>query len=187
MNYRFMQKTKSKSLRTRPQSEILMKRSIPPFGNESVRLRLIEKIDLKTTLSWRNQDEARVWFKTAKIITLQQHEEWFNHYQYKDNDFLFVIESRGDLVGQASVYDIQWENGVAEIGRFLAAPQYVGKGLISQACTFLLENCKHVLDLNYVFLEVIENNHHAKKLYQRHGFTEESRYNGLIRMGRKLQ
>lgn len=164
-----------------------MKRSVANFWNESTSLRLIEESDLETTLSWRNRDEARVWFKTSSQITLEQHQAWFHRYLNKDDDFLFVVEVEGKLVGQASVYDIQWGQGRAEIGRFLVAPEGGGKGYIGKACQALISLCTDTFSLQYLFLEVIETNDRAIRLYQRNGFIEECRYDGLIRMGLTLE
>lgn len=160
-----------------------MKRSISPFGNDVVRLRLIEERDLQATLSWRNRDEARVWFKTSHQLTYEQHKAWYQKYLEKNDDFLFVVEVGGHLVGQASVYGIDWQEGSAEVGRFLAAPNGAGKGYIGRACAELMRFCREVIDLKYVFLEVLETNERAINLYQQNGFTEEQRYGGLIRMG----
>ncbi len=160
-----------------------MKRSISPFGNGAIRLRLIEEADLETTLSWRNRDDTRVWFKTSSRLTLDQHRAWFHKYQSKDDDFLLVVEAEGQLVGQASVYNIQWGDACAEVGRFLVAPESRGKGYIGQACEALIHFCENTLNLKYLFLEVIETNDRAIRLYQRNGFKEERRYDGLIRMG----
>ena len=159
-----------------------MKRNVEPFGNEIVCLRLIEEKDLETTLSWRNRDEARVWFKSTSTISLGQHREWFQRYQEKDNDFLFVIEVNNKLVGQASVYDIDWDTGQAEVGRFLVASDEGGKGYISHACGQLTHFCAETLEITYLFLEVLENNEKAIRVYERNGFEEEQRYDGLVRM-----
>lgn len=163
-----------------------MKRNIEPFGNEIVHLRLIEERDLNTTLSWRNLDEARVWFKTSNPISWDQHYAWYKHYMDKDDDFLFIVEVDGQLIGQASVYDIDWVSGRAEVGRFLAAPEGKGKGYIGQACVELIRACADSLRLRYIFLEVLENNERAIRLYERNNFVEEQRYEGLIRMGLTL-
>jgi diamine N-acetyltransferase len=163
-----------------------MKRNIAPFGNDIVRLRLIEEADLETTLLWRNRDEVRVWFKTSMPLTWEQHYGWFQRYLSKDDDFLFVIEVAGKLVGQASVYGIDWATGRAEVGRFLAATECGGKGYIDQACAELILICADTLALEYIFLEVLENNTRAVRLYMHNGFVEEQRYDGLIRMGRTV-
>lgn len=164
-----------------------MKRRLAPFGNGSISLRLIEESDLETTLSWRNRDDARVWFKTSSQLTLEQHQAWFHRYLNKDDDLLFVVVAGGELVGQASVYGIQWHSRYAEVGRFLVAPECVGKGYIGHACAALTRLCADTFGLRYLFLEVMETNDRAIRLYQRNGFLEECRYDGLIRMGQILK
>ena len=72
-----------------------MKRLLQPFGNSTVRLRLITEADLPVTLDWRNREDVRVWFKTSQIITMDQHREWFAQYASRDDDFLFVVEAIG--------------------------------------------------------------------------------------------
>nr|HAQ92817.1 N-acetyltransferase [Afipia sp.] len=42
-----------------------------------------------------------------------------------------------------------------------------------------------MLDLSYLFLEVMERNDKAARIYKRCGFREESRSEGLVRMGLK--
>lgn len=163
-----------------------MKRNAAPFGNDVVRLRLIEEKDLETTLSWRNRDDVRGWFKTSSLISLEQHRVWYQDYRKRDDDFLFVIEADNRPVGQASVYGIDWNSLRAEIGRFLVAPGEGGKGYISQACGQLVRFCAETFGLTYLFLEVLENNEKAIRVYKRNGFVEEQRHGGLICMSRSL-
>jgi diamine N-acetyltransferase len=163
-----------------------MKRVIQPFGNAIVQLRLISETDLDVTMSWRNRDDVRVWFKDSRIITLDQHQAWFSRYSAKDDDFLFVVEALGRPVGQASVYGINWVDGEAEVGRFLVAPEASGRGYIGLACAELLRFCGDTLNLGSVFLEVKENNERAIKIYVRNGFREHARAEGMVRMSRSL-
>jgi diamine N-acetyltransferase len=137
-------------------------------------------------MRWRNRDDARIWFKNSQIITPDQHRAWFSQYSAKDDDFLFVIESQGRPVGQASVYDINRVGGSAEVGRFLVAPEASGRGYAGLACSELLRFCANTLELRSVFLEVKENNEKAIKIYARNGFREEARAGGMIRMSRPL-
>jgi diamine N-acetyltransferase len=148
---------------------------------------LIEASDLEATLAWRNRDDARIWFKNPISLSLEQHQAWFRSYQDKDDDFLFIVEVNGRPVGQVSVYGIQWAAGYAEVGRFLVAPEAAARGYITHACGALLRLSRRILGLRSVFLEVFETNERAIKLYQRNGFAEECRYNGLIRMVRALE
>lgn len=163
-----------------------MKRAVEPFGNEVVRLRPIGEADLDSTLAWRNRDEARKWFKTSTLIEPEQHRAWFARYYLRDDDFVFVVEADGRRVGQAAVYGIDWTTHEAEVGRFLAAPACEGRGFIGNACVMLLRFCASTLGLRYVFLEVMETNERAIRVYRRCGFVEEARDSGLVRMGCEL-
>ena len=163
-----------------------MKRTIQPFGNTDVRLRLITEADLDMTMGWRNRDDARIWFKNSQIINEEQHRTWYSRYSTRDDDFVFVVEAQGHPVGQASVYGINWAEGSAEVGRFVVAPGARGRGYIGLACNELVRFCGEALNLKYLFLEVMENNYRAIKIYARNGFREEARAEGMIRMVRSL-
>jgi diamine N-acetyltransferase len=163
-----------------------MKRHLSCFGSGQIRLRLIADGDLEATLAWRNRDDARVWFKSSAPLVLHQHRVWFEQYRERDDDYLFIVEADGNAVGQASVYNIDWQRREAEIGRFLIAPEAAAKGHMTAACSELILFCATEFKLAYLFLEVLANNDRAIRLYRRHGFVEERRYSGLIRMGRIL-
>lgn len=163
-----------------------MKQSINSFGNDNIRLRLLIENDLELILAWRNRDDARAWFKDSSIISMDQHRRWFDKYIDKEDDFHFIVEANITPVGQASVYHIDREKSEAEIGRFLVAPNNERKGYIKQACVELIKFCHDDLKLNYIFLEVMATNHKAIALYEKIGFSEEKRYDDLIRMGRYL-
>jgi diamine N-acetyltransferase len=141
---------------------------------------------LDLTISWRNREDVRGWFKNSQIITIDQHRAWFAQYSGRDDDFVFIVEALGQPVGQASVYGIDWEKGSAEVGRFIAAPAASGRGYLGFACAELLHFCRKSLELNFVFLEVKEDNERAIRLYARNGFREEGRAHGLIRMALSL-
>jgi diamine N-acetyltransferase len=163
-----------------------MKQSIQPFGNADVRLRLITEADLDMTMSWRNRDDVRRWFKNSELIAPEQHRAWYSRYAIRDDDFLFVVEAQGRPVGQASVYGIRWAESSAEIGRFVVAPEARGRGYIGRACTELLRFCGETLKLKHLFLEVKENNDRAIRIYARNGFHEQAKAEGMIRMVRSL-
>ena len=160
-----------------------MKRQVVPFGDGTIVLRLVEERDLGTILDWRNRDEARIWFKTSDKITFESHLAWYKRYLQKDDDFFFLIEVNGRPVGQCGIYDIDHRTGSAEIGRFLVAPEMGGKGYITRSCSELVRFGTQFLKLSYLFLEVMEQNAKAIRLYAHQGFVEESRSSGLIRMG----
>ena len=163
-----------------------MKRVVAPFGDDVVHMRLIEERDLANTLAWRNRDDARIWFKSEALIEMQQHRAWFDRYLSRDDDFLFVVEAACQPVGQASVYDIDWRTGRAELGRFLVSPEASRQGYLARACARLVRFCADSFQLSALFLEVKEANDRAIELYRRNDFVECWRERGIIRMERQL-
>ncbi|MBZ9709913.1 GNAT family N-acetyltransferase [Mesorhizobium sp. ESP7-2] len=160
-----------------------MKPQIAPFGDGTVVLRLVEERDLRTILDWRNRDEARVWFKNSDKIDLAAHIAWYNSYLRKQNDLFFLVQADGQPVGQCAIYDIDKDAKRAEVGRFLVAPEMAGKGYIRRSCAEIVRFGTQFLRLSYLFLDVMEQNTKAIRLYTRQGFLEEGRSGGLIRMG----
>lgn len=164
----------------------LSKNGLAPYRSHDVTLRLIGAADLPATLAWRNRDDARVWFKSSAPLTPAQHEGWFKAYSSREDDYLFIVEADGVVVGQASVYGIEAERKSAEIGRFLVAPEHRGQGYIDRACGALIDFCRERLGLEYLFLEVFDHNQRALRVYRHHGFTPEASHDGLTRMGLRL-
>jgi diamine N-acetyltransferase len=163
-----------------------MKPTLDAIGSGAVKLRPLAEADLDLTLSWRNRDDVRIWFRTSQRIEPSQHRAWFAQYASKDDDLVFVVEFEGAPVGQASVYHIDRADRTAEVGRFITAPEARGRGLMDRACEELLRFCADVLQLGSVYLEVKEDNDRAIGLYLRHGFKEEGRRDGFVRMRRTL-
>lgn len=160
-----------------------MKPLVEPFGDDTITLRLVEERDLETILDWRNRDESRVWFKTRDKLTFESHKNWYEHYCAKDDDFFFLVEADRSPVGQCAIYGIDRIAGAAEIGRFLAAPDKSGRGYMARSCEALVRFGIGTLNLSYLYLEVMSQNHRAIGIYKRCGFAEESRSDSLIRMG----
>lgn len=164
-----------------------MKPPLQKFGSGRLTLRPITEADLDRTLSWRNREDVRIWFKTFDRIDPGQHRLWFAQYSERDDDFVFLVEFDGAPVGQASVYGIDRADRTGEVGRFIAAPEARGRGLMDLACAELLRFCSDTLQLTSVYLDVKENNARAIGLYRRQGFEEEGRRDGIVRMRRSLK
>ncbi|POA24506.1 MULTISPECIES: GNAT family N-acetyltransferase [unclassified Pseudomonas] len=157
-----------------------MKPTLYSTSDEVVGIRLLEVADLPATLAWRNRDENRRWFINSNIIEWGSHIKWFESYQKKSDDFVFVIEADGELVGQCAVYGVDLDRKRAEVGRFLAAPDKAGKGYIKRGCQLLINTCWHQIGLETLFLEVLAENVRAISLYVKLGFVEVSRKGKLI-------
>ena len=156
------------------------KRPIAPLVNGRARLRLLEESDLPQTLAWRNQDHIRKWFFHSDVITPEQHRAWWERYQEKDDDFVFVIEETEVLkrpVGQVSLYRIDWAAGRAEFGRLMIGDaEAAGLGLARMATRCVIDYAFSGLALRELYLEVTSGNLRAISVYLACGFERiESR------------
>ncbi|EKO3435210.1 GNAT family N-acetyltransferase [Vibrio fluvialis] len=157
-----------------------MKKIISPYVVGDITLRMLEEKDLPLTLSWRNDPKTRIWFKNSDEIKPESHKTWFDLYNKKQDDYVFIAESSDGPIGQLAVYQIA--NGSAEIGRFIASPEMKGKGVMKTCIEIFIEFIFDVFKLDEVVLEVYENNERAVKLYMQIGFETVHISNDLIHM-----
>lgn len=164
----------------------MAKRWIAPLAGGRIRLRLLEAADLPMTLGWRNQDHIRRWFFSPEAITPEQHLAWFERYQERDDDLVFIIEETGTLsrpVGQASIYDIDWDAGRAEFGRLMIGDAEArGLGLARLATSRLVAEAHGPWDLREVYLECYAGNERAIAVYKACGFEELGHDGPVLRM-----
>ncbi|WP_338925714.1 GNAT family N-acetyltransferase [Mycetohabitans endofungorum] len=165
-----------------------MKPSFPPWVAAPVRLRLLAERDLSATLEWRNRDGVRQQFKSSETLAWEQHLSWFHSYCDKADDLMFIVEdaATGARIGQVAIYAIDLKRGNAEVGRFVVAPDFQGKGLMRRAISALLCFAHRELHLNSVHLEVRQTNDRARGLYEVLGFRPIQAADGMIKMERDL-
>jgi RimJ/RimL family protein N-acetyltransferase len=164
------------------------KQVIHPIEKGRIRLRLLERSDLPMTLRWRNQDHIRKWFIHSEVISPQGHQEWFEKYLKRDDDYLFIVEEIhifNKPIGQVSIYEIKWNERKAKFGRLLIdEPETQGKGLAKMAASILLNYGSNTLGINRYELEALSSNESALALYRSLGFIEISDVNGIKKMVR---
>jgi len=108
--------------------------------NGAYSLRPLESTDLQMTLKWRNREGVRQCFINKDIIHLDQHLAWYQKYESLDNDIILIGELSEVPIAQLASYKIDREAQTAEIGRFVIAHEYEGKGHMSIFLSMLLEN-----------------------------------------------
>ena len=165
-----------------------MKQPIPPFSYGPIRLRLLQKDDLPATLEWRNRDGVRQQFFSGELISWDHHAAWFTRYAGKNDDFVFIAEelASGQRIGQVSLYDINLAHADAEVGRFIVAPEFAGRGLMRAAIEALSLLAATSFGLHRLRLEVKASNSRAYRLYESLRFEVTGRGDSVIHMERKL-
>jgi RimJ/RimL family protein N-acetyltransferase len=159
---------------------------IPPLSKDRIRLRLLEKSDLPMTLGWRNQDHIRKWFIHSDVISPEQHQEWFEHYIERADDYVFIIEEICSFikpVGQISLYNIEWDDKKTELGRLMiGSAEARGRGLAKKANQLLIEFVFHQWTFVEIYIHVLQHNAVVISLYRELGFQIAKQFDNLVLM-----
>jgi RimJ/RimL family protein N-acetyltransferase len=167
-----------------------MKRHIEPYRHKRIILRLLTSKDLPKTMAWRNQEEVRRWFNYSKLITDSEHRAWFEKYSELDDDFVFVVsrtDNGEDQIGQVSVFKIDWENKIGEVGRLMIGElDALNQGFGSEAFEALVLFTSEKLGLKNLTLEVFETNTRAIPIYVKMGFRAYGKNKNLLLMAKEI-
>lgn len=152
-------------------------------GNR-VKLTAIEEEDIKTIASWYSDADFLRYFDKVPACpkTEQQLTEWINKCQTSNNCFPFAIRSVEDnrTIGYIELDNVQWWNGVANLGIGIGSKGQRGKGYGREAMELLLEFAFNEINLHRVQLNVFSYNERAIMLYEKVGFQREGCYREFV-------
>ena len=139
------------------------------FNNVNIQPIRIEDIELMR--KWRNNENDKGVFFNNKYITKEEQEIWYEKYKNNINDKMFMIYYDEIPVGTIALYNIDFENNIAEFGRLLIGNTiFRGKNIAFRATKLLCEYGFSKLNLNNIILEVYKKNINAFNLYKKIGF-----------------
>jgi ribosomal-protein-serine acetyltransferase len=92
--------------------------------------------------------------------------------QAQNNGFQCCIHFEGKIAGVIGFHRIDWNNRKTEIGYWLA-PQFQGRGIMTNCCRALVEHAFSKLALNRVEIHVAMGNTKSRAIPERLGFTNE--------------
>jgi len=94
-----------------------------------------------------------------------------------------LLNESHQIIGQISLYNIDWINLRAEFGRLMIGQiEAQGKGYADEATSMLLNYAASKLGIKEIFLEVFCDNLKAIKIYKKHGFKTTKIDNGICSM-----
>jgi len=147
---------------------------------ERVRLRAVEREDVKKFYVWVNDPEVTRHLSLYLPMSTVDEENWFDSMTKRDqSEKALAIEVRDGngwkMVGNCGVFGIDTVNRLGELGIMLGEKDEWNKGYGTETMTLLLRHCFDTLNLNRVFLHVYAENLRAKRAYEKAGFVEEGR------------
>ena len=135
----------------------------------SVREEYIFKI-----MKWKNDEDIRKWFLSNGGIDEEMQRIWFNRYKERQDDIMFVIKVKDnkEIIGSVALYSIDFKEKNCEFGRMAIGEwQYLGKGYAKEAIMIISKYAFDKLEMKHIYLEVLNNNKRAIKLYEKVGFV----------------
>lgn len=147
------------------------------WHGDLVRLAAITKDDFAPLAAMTLHSASQRLMASGPVVpqTAEQVEAWIGRVQQSSNEYQFAIRTLADdvLVGMGGLNDIEWANGVCELGIGIADPAQWGKGYGHDAMRLLLRTAFSELNLHRVGLGVFAYNERAIALYERMGFVLE--------------
>ncbi len=139
------------------------------WATDPIRLRSLVRKDLEFARRLRN--ENRQYFFDNTYISRQDQIKWFENYQNKTDDYMFILEDRRIRVGMGAIYNIDYKQKTAEIGRFAIDASFRERGYGKLLFEKIERISRVELGVEKLNLEVFEDNLRAFRLYESAGFT----------------
>jgi RimJ/RimL family protein N-acetyltransferase len=152
-----------------------------------VRLRPIEKSDLRQFVQWFGDPEFRWYVAMYNPISMDQEERWFEQSSASPDTQPWAIEApvveadrsadseKWELIGSCGFHTIDWRNRSGEVGIMIGPKNYWDRGYGTDAMRTLVSWGFDNLNLNRIHLRVYADNARAIRSYEKVGFKLEGR------------
>ncbi|MGA7195176.1 MAG: GNAT family protein [Anaerolineales bacterium] len=143
-----------------------------------IRLRGVERTDVPKSFEWINDPEVNEGLAIYLPMSLRDEEQWFEQMAQRDQaEKPMAIEAReGEgwkLIGNCSVFNIEWTNRSAELGIAIGEKSVWNQGYGTETMQLLLQHGFETLNLNRIYLRVYSTNLRAMRAYEKAGFVLE--------------
>jgi RimJ/RimL family protein N-acetyltransferase len=125
-----------------------------------------------------NDPEVRAGISGYKPISSEDESDWYEKMRKRPPDeHVLGIEIReGEewaLIGNLGFFNINWRVKTAEFGIVIGRKECWDQGYGTEAIWLLLAHGFETLNLNRIYLRVLDNNPRAKQVYEKMGFVHE--------------
>jgi RimJ/RimL family protein N-acetyltransferase len=147
---------------------------------KTIRLRAVEREDLKLLVAWLNDPEVRENLSMYNPISMGHEELWYETTLKRPSDeqplAIEVLEKENwVIIGDISLMHLNWKVREAEVGLFIGEKSYWNRGFGRKAIRLILRHAFQTMNLNRVFLRVNETNLRGIRSYEKTGFVHEGR------------
>ncbi|GAB2693221.1 GNAT family N-acetyltransferase [Paenibacillus thermoaerophilus] len=147
-------------------------------ADEDIRLFLLEERHAEDVfrLTDKDRDYLREWLPWVDGTTSPDHTRQFIKAGLqafaRNNGFQLGISCRNQLAGCIGLHFIDWPNRKTSIGYWLGS-DFQGRGIMTRACSALIDYLFRDLDLNRVEIRAAAQNAKSRAIPERLGFVNE--------------
>jgi len=151
------------------------------ISEEKVKLRALTLEDAKITWRWRNEEEIQTFYSGHPFyVNIEKEEKWYESVITSDLPLCAfgIVEAKSDdLIGMTFLNHINLIHRSAEYSILIGKTNSRGMGYAFEATIRTLHFGFMSLNLNRIFLKVLESNLKAVRLYEKCRFQKE----GILR------
>lgn len=154
---------------------------------ENIVLKSIDAYESEKYRELRNREDNRKYFFSDALILREDQEKWYQQYELKNTDYMFSIylKETNDYLGGIAIYNIDYENKEAEVGRIIVDRfQAKGNGYGSEALTGIVSWGRKELGMVRFYASIYADNYASIKTFANCGFKTymSSESNSVIYM-----
>lgn len=147
------------------------------FELGNVRLRPVEREDLKLLHAWENDFETIMYSRNRPMnfVSMAQMEKQYEDWMKDERETRFIVElvDTKEAIGTARIERWDWAGvKTAEVGTYIGKKELWGKGLGKQIAVALLEMSFNQLNMDRCEASSVEYNPRAHKALESCGFRK---------------
>lgn len=155
------------------------------YIHDDVYIRSIEEKDLAFLAGCRNDPVTWLYLGTFDFTNMVKQKTWWETSSTDKSQGNFVFcKLDGEKIGFVRMDELDHMNKSIRVGGDIH-PEYRGKGYGTKMYKLILDYCFNQLNMNRVWLFVLDFNVTARTLYDKIGFKEEGRQREAIFRGGK--
>jgi len=142
-----------------------------------IRLRPLEREDLRQLRDWRNDPEIFSRVREYRYLNMENQEAWFDSLRDDRKTIMFGVDEDicSELIGVCGLTNIDWIARKAEVSIYIGNEDFRGKGRGRPILDLLAQYAFDECNLNRLWAEVFLNNEIGQKLFKSAGYQEEGR------------
>lgn len=152
-----------------------------------MKLRKLEYKDIPFLLEWmHDEDLVKVFQHNFKNETENSQKKFIDNSFNKKTRTYAIVDENDEYLGSVSLKEIDYETSQAEYAICLRK-KCQGTGIATLATIEILKIAFYELNLNRVYLNVLETNIKANKFYNKFGFVYEGKFEEAIKINGTLE